>query len=64
VLVSETIRLAGSAGAKVFDFLRGAEAYKYRFGATDRVDQTWLVPRGAGGRLLDLRYRVKARRRG
>lgn len=63
VLVSEAIRLAGSAGAKVFDFLRGAEAYKYRFGATDRVDQTWLVPRGAGGRLLDLRYRVRARRR-
>jgi CelD/BcsL family acetyltransferase involved in cellulose biosynthesis len=63
VLVSEAIRLAGSAGARVFDFLRGAEAYKYRFGATDRVDETWLVPRGARGRLLDLRYRVKGRRR-
>jgi CelD/BcsL family acetyltransferase involved in cellulose biosynthesis len=63
VLVSQAIRLAGSAGARVFDFLRGAEAYKYRFGATDRVDETWLVPKGAGGRLLDLKYRLKARRR-
>jgi CelD/BcsL family acetyltransferase involved in cellulose biosynthesis len=64
VLVSQAIRLAGSAGARVFDFLRGAEAYKYRFGATDRVDETWLVPRGAKGRLLDVKYRLKGRRRG
>lgn len=63
VLVSEAIRLAGAAGARVFDFLRGAEDYKYRFGAADRVDETWLVPRGAGGRLLALRYRLKAGRR-
>jgi CelD/BcsL family acetyltransferase involved in cellulose biosynthesis len=63
VLVSEAIRLAGQAGARVFDFLRGAEAYKYRFGAVDRTDETWLVPRGAQGRLLDLQYRVKDRRR-
>jgi CelD/BcsL family acetyltransferase involved in cellulose biosynthesis len=64
VLVSQAIRLAGSAGTRVFDFLRGAEAYKYRFGATDRVDETWLVPSGAAGRLLDLKYRLKGRRRG
>jgi CelD/BcsL family acetyltransferase involved in cellulose biosynthesis len=63
VLVSEAIRLAGTAGARVFDFLRGAEDYKYRFGATDRVDETWLVARRPGGRLLTLRYRLKARRR-
>ena len=62
VLVAEAIRLAGLAGARVFDFLRGAEAYKYRFGATDRVDGTFLVPSGAGGRVLDLRYRLAARR--
>jgi CelD/BcsL family acetyltransferase involved in cellulose biosynthesis len=60
VLVAEAIRLAGLAGARVFDFLRGAEAYKYRFGATDRVDGTWLVASGAGGRVLDLRYRLAA----
>jgi CelD/BcsL family acetyltransferase involved in cellulose biosynthesis len=62
-LVAEAIRLAGLDGARVFDFLRGAEAYKYRFGATDRVDATWLVPSGIGGRVLDLRYRLAARRR-
>ena len=64
VLVGEAIRLAGQAGARVFDFLRGAEPYKYRFGAADRVDETWLLPRGGGGRLLDLRYRLRARLRG
>ena len=63
VLVSEAIRLAGQAGARVFDFLRGAESYKYRFGAVDRIDETWLVPRGAHGRLLGLQYRVKDRLR-
>jgi CelD/BcsL family acetyltransferase involved in cellulose biosynthesis len=60
VLVSEAIRLAGLDGARVFDFLRGPEGYKYRFGATDRVDETWLVAGGGRGRLLDLRYRVKS----
>jgi CelD/BcsL family acetyltransferase involved in cellulose biosynthesis len=59
-LVGEAVRLAGEAGLEVFDFLRGAEPYKYRFGATDRVDETWLLPRGGRGRLLELRYRVKS----
>lgn len=36
VLVAETIRLAAEEGCAVFDFLRGAEDYKYRFGAVDR----------------------------
>jgi CelD/BcsL family acetyltransferase involved in cellulose biosynthesis len=62
VLDGETIRAVGASGARVYDFLRGAEAYKYRFGAADRVDETWLVARGGSGRLLDLRYRLKARR--
>jgi CelD/BcsL family acetyltransferase involved in cellulose biosynthesis len=62
-LLGEAIRLAGTAGYRVFDLLRGAEPYKYRFGASDRVDETWLVPRGGGGRLLDLGYRVRAARR-
>jgi CelD/BcsL family acetyltransferase involved in cellulose biosynthesis len=61
VLDGETIRAARAAGVRVYDFLRGAEGYKYRFGAADRVDETWLVPRGGPGRLLDLRYRLKAR---
>jgi CelD/BcsL family acetyltransferase involved in cellulose biosynthesis len=62
VLVAQAIRLAGADGATVFDFLRGAEAYKYRFGAQDRVDETWLLPVGLGGRLLRAKFRWKQRR--
>ncbi|HEX9697527.1 MAG TPA: GNAT family N-acetyltransferase [Actinomycetota bacterium] len=36
VLVAETIKLAAEEGCETFDFLRGAEDYKYRFGAVDR----------------------------
>jgi CelD/BcsL family acetyltransferase involved in cellulose biosynthesis len=61
VLDGETIRAARAAGARTYDFLRGAEGYKYRFGAVDRVDETWLLAHGGSGRLLDLRYRLKAR---
>ena len=61
VLDGETIRAVRAAGVRTYDFLRGAEAYKYRFGAVDRVDETWLLARGGSGRLLDLRYRLKAR---
>ena len=35
VLMAETIRLATEEGYGVFDMLRGAEPYKYRFGAVD-----------------------------
>ncbi|MBI4729613.1 MAG: GNAT family N-acetyltransferase [Acidobacteria bacterium] len=35
VLVAETIRIATEEGCRVFDLLRGSEAYKYRFGACD-----------------------------
>jgi CelD/BcsL family acetyltransferase involved in cellulose biosynthesis len=35
VLMAETIRLAAEEGCEVFDMLRGAEPYKYRFGAID-----------------------------
>lgn len=35
VLVGETIRLAAEEGRHMFDFLRGREPYKYRFGASD-----------------------------
>jgi CelD/BcsL family acetyltransferase involved in cellulose biosynthesis len=37
VLVGELIREAAEEGCEVFDLLRGDEAYKYRFGAEDRV---------------------------
>ncbi|GIX46564.1 MAG: glycosyl transferase [Candidatus Tectimicrobiota bacterium] len=36
VLFAECIRSAIARGFQAFDFLRGSEAYKYRFGATDR----------------------------
>jgi len=61
VLLDKGTTMAGAAGCHTWDFLRGAHEYKYRFGATDRVDETWLVPSGAAGRVLDLRFRAKAR---
>jgi CelD/BcsL family acetyltransferase involved in cellulose biosynthesis len=36
VLVAELIRIAAEEGCDTFDLLRGAEPYKYRFGAHDR----------------------------
>jgi len=59
LLVSQSIRAAGDAGARWFDMLRGVEPYKYRFGAFDRVDETWIVPTGAAGRMLLGKYRAK-----
>lgn len=35
VLVGECLRLAAAEGCGSFDFLRGTEGYKYRFGAVD-----------------------------
>ncbi len=37
VLVGELIRIAAEEEYRVFDLLRGDEAYKYRFGAVDRT---------------------------
>jgi CelD/BcsL family acetyltransferase involved in cellulose biosynthesis len=59
VLVEQAISLAARNGAEVFDFLRGAEAYKYRFGGIDRFDETWLVLGGRLGQPLKLKYAVK-----
>lgn len=63
VITAEGVRLAGEAGARIYDFLRGDEEYKYRLGAVDRVDETWLVPAGIQGRLFGLKYRVGSRDR-
>jgi CelD/BcsL family acetyltransferase involved in cellulose biosynthesis len=57
LLTVEAIRLAAQHGYRAIDFLRGAEPYKYRFGASDMVDETWLLPRGASGMLLEWKYR-------
>lgn len=56
VLLSEGIRMSASRGGRVFDFLRGTEPFKYRFNAQDRIDTTWLVPRGGSGALLRLSF--------
>jgi CelD/BcsL family acetyltransferase involved in cellulose biosynthesis len=62
VLVWEAMQRAAAAGARTFDFLRGSEPYKYRFGAHDDLDATYLVRSGSLGRLLDIRYRSSDRR--
>jgi len=56
VLVAVAMREAYSDRCAVFDFLRGAEPYKYRFGAEDREDVTWLRGRGPLARVLRSRY--------
>jgi CelD/BcsL family acetyltransferase involved in cellulose biosynthesis len=61
VLVLHALEHAAERGATTFDFLRGREPYKYRFGARDEWDRTWLVPRGPVGALLVARHRVRAR---
>lgn len=62
VLVSEAIHAAAGAGAHTFDFLRGAELYKYRFDAVDAWDETSLIAAGPVGALLLARARVKSAR--
>lgn len=64
VLVLHALELTAEHGARCFDFLRGTEAYKYRFGATDAFDRTWLVPRGPGGSLLSAARRIRRDRPG
>ena len=50
VLILHALEFAAADGARSFDFLRGTEPYKYRFGARDRWDRTWLVPAGPPAR--------------
>jgi len=52
VLIGESIVRAGENGADVYDFLRGPEKYKYRFGAVDRVDVDLLFGTGPIARVL------------
>ncbi|WP_431682339.1 GNAT family N-acetyltransferase [Kitasatospora sp. KL5] len=62
VVISEAVRVCAEQGLHTFDFLRGTEPYKYRFGAVDRYDDTRLLPHGPTGALLALKHRVKNRR--
>lgn len=52
LLLQQAIDMARSRKARVFDFLRGSELFKYRFGAHNRVDTTFIVPRGWSGAML------------
>jgi CelD/BcsL family acetyltransferase involved in cellulose biosynthesis len=63
VMILRALECVSELGATRFDFLRGSEPYKYRFGASDRRDRTWLVANGWAGRLLDTRFRASALKR-
>ena len=56
VLVAHAMQAAHAEGCRVFDFLRGPEPYKYRFGATDRDDTTWVRGRGPLARWVESRH--------
>jgi CelD/BcsL family acetyltransferase involved in cellulose biosynthesis len=62
LLVSEAITHSARAGAHTFDFLRGTEDYKYRFGAVDVDDETFVLPAGPVGALFLARARALAAR--
>ncbi|MEW1912866.1 GNAT family N-acetyltransferase [Kitasatospora sp. NPDC085895] len=65
VLLDRTIAAAAALGARTFDFLRGNESYKYdSFGASDRRDEQWLRPRGAGALAAGAVLRHARRRHG
>jgi CelD/BcsL family acetyltransferase involved in cellulose biosynthesis len=53
VLVLEAIEASAAVGLEVFDFLRGAEDYKYRFGATDVEEGSFAVGGSLGLRLIE-----------
>jgi CelD/BcsL family acetyltransferase involved in cellulose biosynthesis len=59
VMILHALERVAEQGATTFDFLRGTEPYKYRFGARDELDRTWLVPRGPAGALLVARRRLR-----
>ncbi len=46
ILVAHAIEEAVRSGATTFDFLRGAEQYKYTWGATDRLNRRRQIFRG------------------
>ena len=46
VLIGELIELAAGEGSRIFDLLRGDEAYKYQFGSQDRAVERLTLVRG------------------
>jgi CelD/BcsL family acetyltransferase involved in cellulose biosynthesis len=57
IIIAHAIQEAISRGLKEFDFLRGSESYKYRWGARDRETYRVLLWRepgsGKGGKAAD-----------
>jgi CelD/BcsL family acetyltransferase involved in cellulose biosynthesis len=48
ILLGYAIESAVREGAQVFDFLRGSEGYKYRWGAQDHFNMRWIATRQNG----------------
>ena len=46
LLVAHAVEQAVAEGGHTFDFLRGAEEYKYAWGAEDRMNQRRMLIRG------------------
>jgi len=46
LIMAEIMRWSIEHGRKIFDFMRGDEEYKYRFGAIDRFVQRVIITRG------------------
>ena len=59
VLVHRAIQFAAADGMRTFDFLRGAEPYKYRFGAVDEFDHSYLLARNIPGRTLEYEHALR-----
>jgi CelD/BcsL family acetyltransferase involved in cellulose biosynthesis len=59
VLVGHAILWARAQGLRTFDFLRGRDEYKYRFGAVDRRDGSVVLGHGLGGLLLEAREQAR-----
>ena len=59
-LFAKVFQHAIEEGAKEFDFLRGAEEYKYRYGAVNREYKniSWFAP-NPRGRLLQRRIALE-----
>jgi len=55
VLIDRAIHDAEERGAVEFDFLRGEESYKLRFGAVSVEDEHWTIPTGPTGWVLTAR---------
>ena len=62
VLVQEAIEACAGSGLERFDFLRGPESYKYRFGASDVVEGTFAVGRSIGLTVMEAAERLRSMR--